>query len=545
MKNNNRYFGYLRRSLDLEDKQVQSLSDQRLFINKKSKELGVNIVEIFEESMSAKKPWRFRFNEMIQRIEKWEAKWILCWEVSRLTRNPIDAGTIQFMLQNWTIKSIVTNSREYKEVDAWLLFSVETWMSNQFLLDLKKNVKRGMDSKTDKWDYAWRVPEWYLNVKLNKTITTDPNNFLLVRKMWDLMLTWNYSVPRILDIAHEEWGYRRAEDKIRNNETDKISLSWLYKMFSNPFYTWKFMWLWELRNGNHKAMITFKEYQHVQKLLGKKWRTICAKTKEFSYTWMIQCWECGWSITATEKIKKIKSTWEIKNYIYYHCTKKKIWNSCKQKPIRIEDLEEQINIVLDSIEIIPEFKQWWLDLLKKDYNIQVEQNKKIQASIRKKISENEIRLHRLTDLLLDESIDKKEYNIRKSWLRIGLIELNESLQNIINGTNDSTDLTERLFDIIINIQEKFNTWTLLDKKTLFSCLGENSVLLDWVLAIWTHPWIKPIENKLPNIKRNYDRLELTKKGISFSETNTLNGVIWEWYSHGELNSGPSLEKAVS
>jgi site-specific DNA recombinase len=316
-------------------------------------------------------------------------------------------------------------------------------------------------------------------------------------------------------------------------------------MFSNPFYTWKFMWLWELRNGNHKAMITFKEYQYVQKLLGKKWRTICAKIKEFSYTWMIQCWECGWSITATEKIKKIKTTWEIKNYIYYHCTKKKIWNNCKQKPIRIEDLEEQINIVLDSIEIIPEFKQWWLDLLKKDYNIQVEQNKKIQASIRKKISENEIRLHRLTDLLLDESIDKKEYNIRKSWLRIGLIELSESLQNNVNGTNDSTDLTERLFDIIINIQEKFNTWTLLDKKTLFSCLGENSVLLDWVLAIWTHPWIKPIENKLPNIKRNYDRLELTKKGISFSETNTLNGVIWEWYSHGELNSGPSLEKAVS
>ncbi|MBT3852770.1 hypothetical protein HOF65_01925 [bacterium] len=77
-------------------------------------------------------------------------------------------------------------------------------------------------------------------------------------------------------------------------------------------------------------------------------------------------------------------------------------------------MEEQINIVLDSIEIIPEFKQWGLDLLKKDYNIQVEQNKKIQASIRKKISENEIRLHRLTDLLLDESIDKKEYNIRKS-----------------------------------------------------------------------------------------------------------------------------------
>jgi len=44
-------------------------------MKRKAKDLWINIVEIFEESMSAKKPWRFRFNEMIQRIEEWEATW--------------------------------------------------------------------------------------------------------------------------------------------------------------------------------------------------------------------------------------------------------------------------------------------------------------------------------------------------------------------------------------------------------------------------------------------------------------------------------------
>jgi hypothetical protein len=46
------------------------------------------------------------------------------------------------MLQNSTIEKIITNDREYNRGDSGLIFSVETGMSNQFLLDLKKNVKR-------------------------------------------------------------------------------------------------------------------------------------------------------------------------------------------------------------------------------------------------------------------------------------------------------------------------------------------------------------------------------------------------------------------
>lgn len=543
MKNKKKYFLYARKSTDTEDKQVQSLQDQVEIMQSKVDLYNIEIVEVFSESMSAKKPWRYRFNEMVERINKWEASGIISWKLDRLTRNPIDTGTIQFMLQNGQVESIITNDREYNPVDAWLLFSVETGMSNQFLLDLKKNVKRWMDSKVEKWIFPWQAPEWYKNNRLKKIIEVDDNNFSLVRKMWDMLLSWNYTVSQIMDIANNKWAYKRS--KIRRNAPDDLSLSGMYKLFQNPFYTGRFMWNGELRQWVHQPMITMKEYERVQEILGRKWASIRPKTKDFSYTGMIQCWECWWMITATEKTKKIRTTGEIKTYIYYHCSKRKKWISCNQKPIKLELLEKQINEVLGKIEILPEFKQWWLDILKRDYHEQLEHKKKVQTSIRKSISNNENKLHKLTDLLLDELIDKDEYNIRKESLKVELFSLNDQLKSISKDKDEATDITEELFDVIVNVTDKFNKWTLKDKKRIFSILGENFVLKDWKMAIQLYPWIQPIENKLSNIKQRYAGLEPYKKGISFNKTDTLNGVILLWYSQGELNPCFRRERAAS
>jgi len=57
LKNNkNNYFLYVRKSTDTEDKQVQSIDDQINVMKKKAQLLDINIVEVFQESMSAKAP---------------------------------------------------------------------------------------------------------------------------------------------------------------------------------------------------------------------------------------------------------------------------------------------------------------------------------------------------------------------------------------------------------------------------------------------------------------------------------------------------------
>ena len=111
----------------------------------------------------------------------------------------------------------------------------------------------------------------------------------------------------------------------------------------------------------------------------------------------------------------------------------------------------------------------------------------MEMSIRRKILENERKHHNLTDLLLEELIDKEEYNIRKSWLKEHLIILNEKLDEIKNQNDVSIDTTEKIFDLIIWVKEKFNKWSLKDKKHIFSTFGENFVLKDKILAIELHP----------------------------------------------------------
>lgn len=87
---------------------------------------------------------------MMKFIQEKKVAGIICWKLDRLTRNPVDTGNLQYALQQGIIEKIITSDREYYPVDAGLLFSVETGMANQFILDLSKNTKRGMQGKADR-----------------------------------------------------------------------------------------------------------------------------------------------------------------------------------------------------------------------------------------------------------------------------------------------------------------------------------------------------------------------------------------------------------
>lgn len=193
-----RYFLYARKSSESEDRQIQSIDDQTNRLKKMAIDLDLNIKKIYTESKSAKKPNnRPIFDEMLQRIEDGEADGILCWQINRLSRNPIDSGKLSWLLQRNIIKSIQTIDRQYLPDDNVLIFSVESGSANQFILDLSKNTKRGMLSKYEKGWQTGVSPTGYLNDKDNKIIISDPERFNLVRKMWDLMLTGNYTVTQI------------------------------------------------------------------------------------------------------------------------------------------------------------------------------------------------------------------------------------------------------------------------------------------------------------------------------------------------------------
>jgi len=463
----------------------------------------------------------------MQRIRAWDADGIITWKLDRLSRNPIDNGMLQYMLQTWEISIIITSDRDYMDADAWLLFSVESWIWNQYILDLKKNVKRWLDFKTSSGMYCGMAPEWYLNSKEDATIIVDPERFDLIRKMWEMMLSWSYTVRQIMHIANDDWGFRRR--KKRKLWGNKLMLSGMYRMFNNIFYTWDFMWNGQIKKWTHKPMITYDEFGRVQEMLWGKGIHVCKQVKEFAYTWFIKCWECGSAITATQKTKEIITTWECKEYIYYHCTKRKHgWENCSQKAITLNELEAEIASIMSQFEIAPEFKEWWLDILKRDFENEILVKETIQKKMQSSLDSSEKKLKNLTEALIWELIEKDEYVITKNQIKKDINNYVAKLNRLWVEKDNSFDETEKLFEFILLGKSQLNYWDLQIKKEIVRSLGLNWILKDGKLHWEAHPWLQPIQRFNTEKAVRKSRLELTKNGLYEASTGPQKTVFDKW-----------------
>lgn len=530
-----RYYIYSRKSSESEDKQVLSIESQRNELERLAKKLNLSIVDVFSESQSAKSPGRPIFDELLKKINQGKADGIICWKLDRLARNPIDGGQIIWMLQKGVIKHIQTFDRGYYPEDNVLLMNIEFGMANQFILDLSKNVKRGLKAKAEKGWCPSPAPLGYLNDKTKekgrKEIIKDPERFELVKKMWGLMLKGSYTPPKIADIANKEWGFKNPKGK-------PISRSTIYHLFANPFYYGWFEYPNNSGNwykGNHEPMVAQEEYEKVQILLGRKGKPRL-KRHNFAFTGLIRCGKCGAMVTAEEKNQIICSKCKHKfssnnrcecpqckipieemkkptilHYVYYHCTKK-INKNCTQGSTEVKDLEEQIDQYLLNINISDGFKNWAIKHLKEKDEKEAISRESVLKSQRKaydncvKKFDNlfQLKISPLNsdgNLLSDEQYDKEKTKLKKEKDR-----LEEKLDDIDNSIDRWLDTRERIFNFACYARYWFAHGTFQEKAQILKDLGSNLILKDKKLII-------ELKNCFTAIGQIVERVPEAKKGF--------------------------------
>lgn len=521
------YFLYARKSSESEDRQIQSIEDQINRLKILANGLNLSVKEILTEAKTAKKPnCRPVFTEMLERIERGEAQGILCWQINRLSRNPVDSGALGWMLQQGALKCIQTMDRQYLPDDNVLLFSVESGMANQFIIDLKKNSMRGMVGKADRGWLPSRATIGYLNDKLEHTIIEDPERFHLVRKMWDMMLTGNYTPPQIREIANKKWGFRTAKTK-RGGGVELVD-SVMYKMFNNIFYTGSFKWAGKIyNNGKHKPMITLEEYDRVQIILGRKGKPR-GQTHDFAYTGVITCGLCGGMITATEKIKIVKTTGELKNYTYYHCGHKKKELECKQERITLKELEDQIDIELERNTILPKFQEWALQILNRDNDKEIEERTKVYENLHKSLSSTQKELDNLTKMRYRELIDDETFVKEGDELKTKIVRIKTNLRETESRAEKWLELTEKTFTFACYARKGFILGGLDKKREIFSALGQNFTLKDKKVVITPNEWFVPIEKAYPALEAEYKRVELDKNLTDTMRKELFAQIILSW-----------------
>jgi DNA invertase Pin-like site-specific DNA recombinase len=518
-----KYFIYARKSSESDEKQVQSIEDQVAVLKTFTKAANLQVVDILTEAHSAKEPQaREVFARLIKRIKAGEANGIIVWKIDRLARNPIDGATIQWLLQKGIIQSIRTPDREYRPEDNVLILNIENSMATQYILDLSKNVKRGMQSKIQKGWRPNRAPLGYLNTKTEVSgenyIINDPIRFAIIKKMWELMLTGTYLPQQILHIANHEWGLRTRQTKKSGGTF--LSRSSMYMLFTNIFYTGLIDDKGNYIKGKHDPMITIDEFDKVQRLLGKKGNNHPQK-HDYAYTGLITCAECQGTVSATSQYKSLKANGTIKEYTLYYCIcarKKK--NTCSQRQYtNVDILNTEIEETIVSLTVNPKFKEWVFSVIDqlKDSESIVE-NKTLEMQ-QQTINNANKQLQNLTQMRLRDMINDDEYLVEKTRIKNEITILELKLSQTAVATNDWVTPTIQSFEFAIYALSKFQTGSQQIRREILSTLtgGLNCTLNGKILNI-------PKAKSLICVKENLESYESKYGAVEPEKTLTIQGL---------------------
>lgn len=470
-----RYFAYCRKSSEGEERQALSIPAQIDEINRVfGSTSDMEIVEWFEEKMSAKAPGRPVYAAMIKRIERGEADGIVAWHPDRLARNSVDGGWVIHLLDRRVLKDLKFVSYNYEHSpQGMFMLQIMFGQSKYYVDNLSVNVKRGLRKKISMGWHPGLAPLGYLNDKASSTIIPDPQRYDLCRRMWDLLLTGTHCPAQLHRMA-QQWGLRTPLRP--RSGGGPIALATIYRMFSNPFYSGVIVSDGEWHAGKHAPMVTLEEFNRVQALIGKIGYAK-PKTNEFAFTGgVIQC-ACGLSITAEEKRKP-----SGRRYVYYHCTRR-LTPRCDEPAVRAEVIEEEISAFLRALRC-PEQTEQWFEASIAGRKHDITKGRKLQASsAARALSDTEEEMRVLLDLRTRKLIDDAEFLAKRQRIQVEALRLRDTLREFTSIPDDRLELCRNIITFRRYAADWFRVGSRAEKRLILETVGSNCTLRAGKLSI--------------------------------------------------------------
>ncbi len=451
-----KYALYCRKSTEDDNRQVLSLDSQEQEMIKMADNIGLEIIQTFRESKSAKKPDnRPQFSELINLIKRGKIDGVICWKIDRLSRNPIDSATIQWLLQQNSLKIIQTMERQYLPSDNALLFNVESGMANQYILDLSKNVKRGIRAKLSQGYWPNKAPIGYLNKDLKVVIDKPRAKF--IRRVFEMYNTGRYGVKEISELLYKD-GFRSRGGK-------KYYPSTIHRILGNSFYCGimekdgiKYL-------GKYEPIITKQMFEDVQVNLNVN-KHVKTQAIPFAFRGLLRCAKCGCLLTAT--LKKGR-------HIYYYCTNGK--NKCEEhKAYLTEDyLSKEFMSVFDKLIFDEELIELCYLTKKEQGEGNLVYLEESELNLKNRLAKLKERQNILLDAYLDKSLEKAVYEVKNKELNNEEIDILKDLSELKEKIKTvGSDTLERIKNKFLEpkqMRNRFLTMSLEKKReTLFSLL---------------------------------------------------------------------------
>jgi site-specific DNA recombinase len=409
---NKTYFAYIRVSTVKQSERGSSLQEQRSAIEAYAARNNLVIASWYQEMETAAKQGRRQFAQMMAALVANKAHGVIIHKIDRSARNLRDWASLGDLIDGGVDVRFVTDNFDLLSRGGRLSADIQAVVAADFIRNLRDEVRKGMHGRLKQGLYPWKAPMGYLNTGKGNPKTIDPVKGPLVRRMFERYATKTVSLDA-LRLETYEWGLRTKAGKI-------LPCNGVHLVLNNPFY----MGLIRLRSGEtypgvHEPLITKALFDRVQAIMRGKTAPRTRKNV-FLLRQMVKCDGCG-RRTLTGELQK--------GIVYYRCHA----HSCSRVSWRGDVLE---NFALDHIRRIRigtggrgdegtrddaadtdsaeiEDLRRIVDDACSEWQVDVQ---RLRTSLDLSLQHAERRIARLTDLLIDESIDRTTYNERKEQL---------------------------------------------------------------------------------------------------------------------------------
>lgn len=334
---------YARKSTESDERQAMSIESQINEMKSMAKRDDLFIKEIRQESHSAKSSGlRPVFNQLLIDIREEKFDGILTWAPDRLSRNAGDLGTLVDLMDQGKLKIIKTFSQSFSnnpnEKFLLMILCSQAKLEND---NRGINVKRGLRAKCEA---GWRpgaAPIGYIN-KLTENriayVDVDEKMAVIVKKIFEKVAYEGHSGRTVK--------YWLDKSNFETRSGKRMAIAEIYRILRNTFYYGEFEFGGKFYKGKHQPIITKELFDQAQKQLivpPREWNK-----KSYPFKGLFRCGQCGGSITAEDKYKKLISG-KFRRHVYYHCARSVDYD-CDQPYITEDDLVRQLLAKINEIE---------------------------------------------------------------------------------------------------------------------------------------------------------------------------------------------------
>lgn len=443
---------------------------------------------------------RKKFNEMIDFIEKQKHKTaIVVHTLDRLQRGFGECEKIKELLKadkievHFIQETLILD--KFSSEDDFTRYDFGILSAKLYLTSMNKNVKRSQKYNREAGLWQGLAPIGYLNAKDERrraTLILDPDRAPIIKQIFEEYASGVHSLKSVWLSATEKGLLSKEPNynpKSKNyGKICPISKNKVYDILTNPFY-YGVMYVadeeidektkkpiktfYKLVNHVYEPLISKELFDKVQKVLkNRKKEKFCKEQKyagiPFVFRGLITC-KCGCAVTPEQHTKNNKK------YVYLRCSHQK--GTCKQKLVNENTILEQLDReIFHQIRISPTMH----DLLKTSITQTLEDEKKINASVRKKIAEEinliDTRLERLWECYLDRDIDKARYELEKQKYLEQKKDLTARSEKYTDISNDLKENIEKAMDFAANLSNVMKIASPDEKNMFLKRILTNCIL---------------------------------------------------------------------